>query len=322
MPDLDARRDGYWARINRAIDFVEAHLAEPLTLAEVATAAWFSPFHFHRLFRSLVGETLSDFVQRLRVERAAGQLRAHPRRSVTRIALECGYTSPAAFARAFCAAYGMSASQWRRGEPSKIGKAEGKRGKDALRLPGYPSAAVRETARETLARRMTMDAVTQPLDVRVEQMPPMEVAYVRHIGPYQGNAELFRGLCGRLMAWAGPRGLLRFPETQLLFVYHDAPEITEPEKLRTSVCITVPPETAGSGEVGRMTLPGGRYARARFELASDEYQQAWDAVYGSWLPTSGYEPDERPCFELYLNNPDEHPQHKAIVEICIPVRVA
>jgi len=58
----------------------------------------------------------------------------------------------------------------------------------------------------------------------------------------------------------------------------------------------------------------------RFELAVDEYQAAWDAICGGWLPESGYEPDDRPSFELCLNDPATHPQHKHIVDICIPVR--
>jgi AraC family transcriptional regulator len=84
--------------------------------------------------------------------------------------------------------------------------------------------------------------------------------------------------------------------------------------------MTVPPETQAEGEVGRTTLPAGKYAVAHFELGEHEYSEAWKAVMGGWLPESGYQPDDRPCFELYLNDPKQHPQGKAIVDICVPVR--
>lgn len=71
--------------------------------------------------------------------------------------------------------------------------------------------------------------------VQVKAMPEFHVAYIRHIGPYQGDNALFDNLFGRLMTWAGPRGLLRFPETKILAVYHDDPNITDANKLRTSV---------------------------------------------------------------------------------------
>jgi len=74
------------------------------------------------------------------------------------------------------------------------------------------------------------------------------------------DAELFQRLWGKLMQWAGPRGLIAPPRTKMLCVYHDDPNITEAGKLRVSVCITVPRDTEVGGEVGRMADPAGRSA--------------------------------------------------------------
>lgn len=156
--------------------------------------------------------------------------------------------------------------------------------------------------------------------VEVKEMPEMHVAYVRHIGPYQGDAELFESLFDKLMRWAGPRGLLRFPETQVVAVYHDDPKITEEQKLRTSACITIPKGTPVEGEIGAMDIPEGKFAVARFEITSDEFQDAWDMLYGGWMPESGFQPDDRPCYELHHNNPKEHPDNKHVLDICVPVR--
>lgn len=146
------------------------------------------------------------------------------------------------------------------------------------------------------------------------------MAYVRHVGPYAGDSELFAGLFGKLFKWAGPRDLIQFPQTQMLSIYHDDPNVTDEQKLRLSVGITVPADTEVSGEVGKMTLASGRYAQAKFELSTDQYEAAWSAVYGGWLPDSGYVPADGLAFERYLNNPEEHPEGKHIVEICVPVQ--
>ena len=156
--------------------------------------------------------------------------------------------------------------------------------------------------------------------VEVKDMPEMHVAYVRHIGPYKGNEALFADLFNRLMSWAGPRNLLRFPETKIMAVYHDDPKVTEGDKLRTSACITVPEDTAVDGEIGKMTVPGGQFAVGNFELASDEFEEAWDVLMGSWLPESGFQPDDRLCYEITHNNPKEHPENKFVVDICIPIK--
>ena len=64
-----------------------------------------------------------------------------------------------------------------------------------------------------------------------------------------------------------------------------------------------------------MVIPGGKYAVAHFELSSpEEYQSAWYTLCGGWLPESGYQPDDRPSFEHYLNDPNKHPEGKHIVE--------
>ncbi len=154
---------------------------------------------------------------------------------------------------------------------------------------------------------------------RIEDLPELEVAYVRHIGPYKADPQLFSRLIGQLMRWAGPRGLLGRGSPLMVF-YHDHPDLTEERNLRISVAIEVPAETPVDGEIGKMTVPAGRWGVVRFELLPDEYQQAWDWVMGEWLPASGYQPDDGPCFERYLNDPATHPEGRSIVDICLPVK--
>jgi AraC family transcriptional regulator len=319
-------RQEYMARINRVIDHIELNLDSPLKLETLAGVANFSPFHFHRIFRAILGETLNQFIQRIRVEKAAAQLVDNPKKSITEIAFDCGFSGSDTFARAFKNTFGISASRWRssdhpeeskiRKTNRKINQAIGKFSKDIHVSVFYSES---ETNNPKPKWRITMEAKSA-IEVEVKEMPEMSVAYVRHIGPYQGDGALFEGLINKLMTWAGPRGLIRFSETLLMSVYHDDPNITDPDKLRTSICMTVPPDTQVDGDVGKMSIPAGQYAVARVEVAQDEFQGAYDALYGGWLPQSGYQPDDRPCFEIYQNDPKQHPEGKHITDICVPVR--
>jgi AraC family transcriptional regulator len=302
----------YRARMNRVLDYIEDNIGEELSLGELADVAAFSKYHFHRIFAALMGETLFAFITRVRAERAAVLLCNHPRKSITEIALECGFSGSAVFSRTFRARFDMSPTEWRTHcgsleTDSNQSQTDRNDGKAPRWEPPYRMSQQYDSG------RFPMEGT-----VEIKDFPVMDVAYVRHVGPYMGDGKLFERLWEKLLAWAQPRDLFRPPETKMLCVYHDNPEITEGEKLRTSVCITVPPETQVDGEVGKMKIDGGRYAVARFELDETQYGEAWQWVYGTWLPESGYQPADGAPFEHY---PDPEPKNgKMTVEICLPVK--
>jgi AraC family transcriptional regulator len=318
-------RNEYIARINRVIDYIESNLDQELTLAGLADVAHFSRFHFHRIFSAIVGETLNRFIQRNRLEKAASQLVGNPKKTITEIAFDCGFSGSAVFSRAFREAYDTTPSKWRADPFCTNGKIQSTKSKirqtnRKIRQDMEESSVYIDTITNNPTWRIKMKD-KDPIQIEVKKMPEMSVAYVRHIGPYKGDEGLFAQLFQKLCTWAGPRGLLRFPETQMLAVYHDNPEITDEDKLRTSVCISVSPDTTVDGDIGKMTMPGGQYAVARFELTgSDQYEGAWKQVMGDWLPESGYQPDDRVCYENYRNNPEDHPEGIHIVDICVPVK--
>jgi AraC family transcriptional regulator len=298
-------RREYQARVNRVMDYISANIDGDLALARVAREAHFSQFHFHRLFRALVGETLSEFIRRVRLERAASMLVNNPFKSITAIALDCGFGSSAAFCRAFHQRFGAAPSAYRKAgkSQSKDGKTGSKPRKATGTNGGY--SGVMKHAQPRLK-----------MSVEVKELPALHVAYVRHVGPYNQIPEAFE----RLAKWAGPRGLMSRPDAVMLGVYHDDPDVTETAKLRSSACVTVPEGTETGGDIGTMTVPGGLFAVARFEIGDDQYGEAWNQLMGEWFPESGYQPDDRLCYEVYRNNPDEHPQHKHVIDVCEPVR--
>ncbi|MBN2051645.1 MAG: AraC family transcriptional regulator [Spirochaetales bacterium] len=307
---MDKRREEtlreYRGRINRVMDYIDANLSEPLTLEELASVASFSKYHFHRVFFTETGETLFQFIQRLRLEKAAQLLKAQINRSVTDIAYDVGFSGPDTFARAFKGSYGVSATAWRKGNS---GKTDSNEGKDSLSPTVYPQGNSEGEWKGI-----------KNLGAEVRSLPLMPVAYVRHTGRYQGDAELFDRLFRRLHRWAGPRGLLELPDRKEIVVYHDNPGLTEDGKLRISVGTTVPPGTKVSGEVGLMEIPSGPYLLARFRPSPREYGQAWYWVFARWLPESGWQPDDRPSFEMYDPTLPADKDSRCVVDICVPLR--
>lgn len=168
--------------------------------------------------------------------------------------------------------------------------------------------------------KATSDKSELTAEVEVKHFPATTVAYVRYIGNYKGNSAVFADLFGKLCRWAGPRGLINRPGAQFLSAYHDDPNVTDEDKLRVSVCLSVPEDTKVEGEIGKMVIPEGKYAVAHFEILPHQYGDAWNALCGAWLPESGYQPDDGPSFELYLNDPNQHPEGKHIVDIYFPVK--
>ena len=153
--------------------------------------------------------------------------------------------------------------------------------------------------------------------IEIKEIPEMTVAYIRNLGPYNGDKVLYQKNRNKLFAWAGARGLMDGIDFKYLILYHDNPNVTLSENLRMSLCVTVPPDTVVDGEIGKMVIARAKYVVCRFELTENDFQDAWNWVYGNWLPQSGYQPDDKPYFETY---PEEPKGNKFIVDFCVPIK--
>jgi AraC family transcriptional regulator len=145
----------------------------------------------------------------------------------------------------------------------------------------------------------------------------MRVAFLRHVGPYDDGA--LSATWDRLLAWAGPRGLLG-PRTQFLGIDHDNPHVTPPDRLRYDACVTLDRPLAPEGEVGVQEVPGGEYAvvthRGPYETLSETYAR----LYGDWLPRSGREPADTPSFQAYRNTPRDTAPDDLLTDVYVPLR--
>lgn len=303
--------DEYKSRINKVCDYIENNMNRQLTLEELAVEASFSKYHFHRIFQGILGETPFQFLQRIRLERAATWLITKPHLPVSDISVICGFSDISVFSRNFKSFFKQAPTTWRKAKLAKSNLSQIESNKEQVQAE-ISSYFCHRT--KTIKWRTNMELNKS---VEVKELPEMTVAYIRHIGPYKGDEKLFERLWNQLFTWAGPRGLLQNPDLKSLAMYHDDPNITAEDKLRLSVCITVPEDTKTDGEIGKTKIEGGKYMVARFEVDATQFEQAWQWVYGQWLPTSGYQPDDRPCFEMYPEPPKDG---KFVVDICVPVK--
>ena len=124
MPDFPKQdtREEYISRVNRVVDYIEKNIRQTLTLNELANIAHFSKFHFHRIFKAFIGETIAQFIQRIRIERTARELISNQKKSITEIAYDNGFSDPAIFSRTFKNRYQVNPSQWRNGAHTEYNK--------------------------------------------------------------------------------------------------------------------------------------------------------------------------------------------------------
>ena len=312
MTIQEQSRAVYIARINRVMQYIDTHYNEQLNLDKLAEVAHFSPFHFHRIFSALTGETPSDFFLRIRTEKAAQQLKDSPRKSISDIVFDCGFSSMALFARTFRKHFGMSATDYRRIERPivvKDGIYYSKNGQPLSKKNQIYVALNNELCAINLKQVIIMET-----KIVVKEMPDMQAIYCLHTGAFN---EIYKAY-GRLMQFAGPRGLIG-KDSHTVTVYHDDPSVTEISKVRQSACLVVDREVAVEGEIGKMTIQGGKFAVGHFEIDVTEFENAWNTMC-VWFTESGYEPGEGNSYEYYYADPENHPEHKFVLDICIPVK--
>jgi AraC family transcriptional regulator len=290
----------YRERILSVLVFIQKHLDEELSLEEYARVAYFSPYHFHRIFRGMVGESLAEHMRRLRLERAATRLKRTDW-SIVEIALEAGYETHEAFTRAFRALWGCSPSRYRR---------------DMGLVPAPRPTGVHYRENGSLDD-LQLPAGDETMEVHIERVNPMLVAFVRHVGPYDGVSAAWERLCLRL----GKEGLLG-PGTQFIGVCHDDPEVTPPEKLPYDACVTVDSDFVAQDDVGVQTIGGGEYAVTTHVGPYNLLGQTYAQLLGQWLPRSGRELRSEPSLEFYLNTPGSTAPQDLITDIYAPLEPA
>jgi AraC family transcriptional regulator len=276
-------------RLNRVLVYIQENIDKPLLLGILADVACFSPFHFHRIFQAYVGETLNDYIRRIRMERAALQL-CHSEESITSIALNAGYETSAAFSKAFRLHFGKNPTDFKKSKTISVDK-------KLLDL-----------------KFENMEVKKMQPDIRT--FSDQKVLFVRKTGKYDKAAS---EAWSTLMKFAYSRRLMK-KDTKAIGISHDDPDITPEEKIRYDACITINQDVKPEGEVGIQTINGGRYAVFLHKGPYDRLGETYKAIFTQWLPLSGEKLRDVPCFEIYLNrDPRRTKPENLRTEIHVPI---
>ncbi|HSL46995.1 MAG TPA: AraC family transcriptional regulator [Anaerolineales bacterium] len=301
MPTPTSQENLYIQRINAVIGHVRENLNEDLSLDSLARVAGFSPFHFHRVFKSITEETISDMVVRLRLERAAVLLRSSPELSITEAAFASGFKSGSVFSRAFKKQYGLNARQWDRQSPLK----NSKNGQVLERFPRYTL--------ETLSDFAEQDE----FEVRLRSLPEQRLAYIRVYDSYSQFSKVSEAYY-RLIGWYRQRGG-SLEKATLYGMSQDDPEVTPLRLCRFDWCLTVPVDWQAEGEVSMQSFPACRVAMIRCVGGFEQEVRALQYLFRYWLPRSRYQPANLPGMEIYRRQPIELGWETFDIDCAIPV---
>ena len=282
MPDAPAWA-AYRERVQRVRDYIEDHLDDEIDLNKLADVACLSPYHWHRIYRAIHGETIAATVKRLRLNRAAEELMGTSR-PIAEVARRSGYPNVQSFTRIFSSAYGKPPARYRR---------EGGR-----------------------AQRQPISKGRQIMDYKVDirEIEPLSGIAVDHTGPYPEIGDAFNTLFG----WLGPRNLAG-SASKMLAVYYDDPTAVAPEKLRSAACAIFESPPKSEAPARPIEIDGGRYAVLRHKGPYAELKTSYDWLYGTWLPESGVTVRDAPPFEEYVNNPMNAEPEELLTDIFMPI---
>lgn len=292
---ISLSQQSYNERIHQVVDYISEHVAEEMTLDLLASVACFSPYHFHRIFTSMIGETPRDYIERIKLEKAANRLCLMPNKSVSEIAIDCGFTSISTFSRSFKKYYKLSPSQYLKQHLH-----------DFHSLNILPKGIPTQTDGADLSC------------IEIMYLPAFHVAYAQTLNGYStGIPKSWK----KLLQFASIHDLLN-SDTQFIGIPFDNPGITPQAKCRYRACITVPENIEMvKGEIKTIDILAGKYARYHFKGKKEDISDAYALIYGKWLPQSGYIPDEKPSLEIYP--PELHLRNDYDVleyDIVLPVR--
>jgi AraC family transcriptional regulator len=277
-------------QIDKVVEFIDLHLSENLSLEQLAKVSTYSPYHFQRVFKRLIGETPAGYVKRMRLENAAHMLIYEQQLPITQIAFICGFSSLSYFTYSFNAYFKANPKSWREGAyldrfpreylNSKKSKPFSTKLKDFHQKESYNEFKWLELSK-----------------VKIAYFPECSTVNRYHMGSYiEGIPETWQDL----YRWGNARSL--FEESPLIFgVPKSNPYITPPEKSRYECRMAINESEYIIDDEEVFRFRGGKHVVYEFDEPVD-YQErgklieCYSELYSYWLPQSGYR---------YLGNPVE-----------------
>lgn len=281
-------KEYYLEAVNRAIEFIESNASKGINLDEVAAFALLSKFHFHRIFKSIIGDTAKEYLVRLRLEKSALLLK-NSNKKISEIAYDCGYSSPETFTRAFKTFFSSTPTQFRTG---------------AKQQTEFKTAIYKETSFESLN-------LSPP---EIVEKPHLNLAYIRHFGRYEKVGKSFQ----RLMIWATKNLVLKWRPTSIGIVY-DNPDLTIEQNIRYDACILVSKAIQPKGAIGYKKINGGKFAVFRYKGPYNKLYAIYDFIYHKCIFEYHWELRDEPTLEWYIKSPPLYKTEQLETAIYLPI---
>ncbi len=285
MKTKQSTKEEYIRRINRVVEYINSHLTEDMDLKMLAGISNFSEFHFHRIFKAFQHETLAAYITRIRVETAARLLR-YSDLPIETIAYNVGYEMPSSLSKAFKLFYNITPSEYRTNKNIYIMKREETNPEFRLKSP------------------------------KIVEEKEKNAIYIRLTGAYSDLD--FPGAFSKLWGFVKEHKLYS-AGIEHIGLYYDDPKVTESNKLRSDICLTIHKPVKAEGEVDIKLIPGGKYAVFSYQGPYNNLGVVYDAIFSEWVPSAGYELRNLPVFEKYLNDPTRTVPEKLKTEIYVPL---
>jgi len=281
----------YQKRIQKVLAYIMENLDRPLSLKEVARAASFSEYHFHRIFSAFMKESPAAYITRKKLEKAAVKLAYSPNATVSQVAFEFGYASVSGFSKAFNQCFGY--------RPSEITRARLNPGFQEGKVPCAHGSSV-ETERlfvgpsgeDWSGRFRELDT-----QVAIRTVSGFELHCLTSPGGYELAA--IRNTWIELVERLEDAGI-NVGACERFAISHDHPGLTPPEKCRYDACVAFADNDAKALSLATFAVPPGRYAVFTVEGPEASILGQYLEFYTVWMPQSGYEPDHFPVLEHYL----------------------
>ncbi|AWL96591.1 AraC family transcriptional regulator [Bradyrhizobium ottawaense] len=292
---MKAALQNYQDRMRRVLDHIDRHLDDDLALDGLSAVAAFSKFHFHRQFTATFGLSVHRYVQLARMKRASHQLAYGNALGVTDVAMDAGYATPDAFARAFRQRFGQSPSSFRKSPDWE---------------PWLAAFGPLDNARNKLMKTFSSD------DVTIRDVPTTKVAIMEH----RGDPATLGATIQRFIAWRKTAGL--HPRTSPTFnVWRSERRPSSPADYSVDLCVGAEqPIEANGEEIKAGEIPGGRCAVLRIVGYTDNLEPAALYLYRDWLPASGEEARDFPIYCQRLSFFPEVPEHETVAELFLPLK--
>ncbi len=291
----EARTTAYRERMNRVFDYINIHLHDALTVEMLSQVAHFSKHHFHRQFSAYTGVSVFKFIQLLRLRRASYQLAFRKNQRIIEIALDAGFENPESFSHAFKKTFGQTPSEFRN-------QAEWKPWREKYHFLNTGAQQHMKTAKHDM-------------QVKIVEFKETKVAVLEHRGP----PELIPASVQTFIKWRKENKLP--PNVSETYnIAYDDPATTAPEEFRFDLCAAIRTDVRKNAYgVLAKVIPGGRCAVLRHVGSDESVAESARYLYATWLPESGEELGDFPCFLHRVSFFPDVPEHAMITDIYLPL---